>query len=134
MIPHAEWRWFGDVGHFICGQWCRFHLCTQVGDYLVSTVGRYVHPRHSAGSEQAEREWLQKHPDGEEVGFGRFYVRLRRPSGNRRSPVPTRPPSAARIRIRAQSTASPPGRPSSRGHMEMCERWAASPAPEVQPA
>lgn len=40
--PAAEWRWFGHAGHFICAQWCRFHLCTQVGDYLVTTVGEYV--------------------------------------------------------------------------------------------
>lgn len=36
------WRWFGCAGHFICSQWCRFHLCTEVGRYLVSTVGEYV--------------------------------------------------------------------------------------------
>lgn len=32
-------RWFGHAAHFICGQWCRFHLATQVGPWLVSTVG-----------------------------------------------------------------------------------------------
>ena len=32
-------KWFGSPGHFICSFDCRFHLCTQVGDYLVSTVG-----------------------------------------------------------------------------------------------
>lgn len=42
MIPTDQWRWFGNAGHFICAQWCRFHLCTQVGDYLVSTVGEHV--------------------------------------------------------------------------------------------
>lgn len=41
-IPKAEWKWFGNAGHFICAQWCRFHLCTQIGNYLVSTVGEYV--------------------------------------------------------------------------------------------
>lgn len=39
-IPASEWRWFGDAGHFICARWCQFHLCTKVGEYLVSTVGR----------------------------------------------------------------------------------------------
>lgn len=43
-IPESEWKWFGTAGHFICGQWCRFHLCTQVGNYLVSTVGQYFPP------------------------------------------------------------------------------------------
>jgi hypothetical protein len=35
-------RWFGHAGHFICAPWCRFHLCTQVGEFLISTVGEYV--------------------------------------------------------------------------------------------
>jgi len=41
MIPEAEWKWFGNAGHFVCGNWCRFHLCTLVGNRLVSTVGQY---------------------------------------------------------------------------------------------
>jgi hypothetical protein len=32
-------KWFGHAAHFICGRDCRFHLATQVGGYLVSTVG-----------------------------------------------------------------------------------------------
>lgn len=39
MIPMTEWKWFGYPGHFICAEDCRFRLCTQVGEYLVSTVG-----------------------------------------------------------------------------------------------
>ena len=71
-IPVEEWQWFGNPGHFICGQWCRFHLCTRVGSYLVSTVGEYVHPRHSAGSEQTEEEWLNKNWPGEMIGCDRY--------------------------------------------------------------
>jgi hypothetical protein len=44
MIPAREWKWFGHAGHFVCGNKCRFHLCTQVGRYLVSTVGEYLLP------------------------------------------------------------------------------------------
>lgn len=40
MIAESKWKWFGLPGHFICSQWCRFHLCTQVGQYLISTVGQ----------------------------------------------------------------------------------------------
>ena len=36
-----DWKWFRHPGHFICARWCRFHLCTQVGKWLVSTVGEY---------------------------------------------------------------------------------------------
>jgi hypothetical protein len=41
MIPVKEWKWFGNAGHFICADDCRFHLCTLIGNILVSTVGQY---------------------------------------------------------------------------------------------
>ncbi len=40
--PESEWRWFGNAGHLCVADWCRFHLCTQIGPFLVSTVGEYV--------------------------------------------------------------------------------------------
>lgn len=73
MIPESEWKWFGFAGHFICGRWCRFHLCTEVGGYLVSTVGQFVHPMHGKGNEQAEAEWLLENPNGQEIGYKRHY-------------------------------------------------------------
>lgn len=42
VIEASNWRWHGLAGHFICGDKCQFHLCTTVGDYLVSTVGAMV--------------------------------------------------------------------------------------------
>lgn len=41
MISKSDWKWFGNAGHLCVGSKCRFHLCTQVGGYLVSTVGEY---------------------------------------------------------------------------------------------
>ena len=41
-IHEFEWRWYGSPGHFICAYRCRFHLCTQVGPWLVSTVGEML--------------------------------------------------------------------------------------------
>lgn len=35
---------FGTAGHLCVSESCRFHLCTQVGNVLVSTVGDYVQP------------------------------------------------------------------------------------------
>lgn len=72
-IPESKWEWFGLSGHFCCGAWCRFHLCTKVGPWIVSTVGQYVHPRNSGSNEKIEREWLAANPNGEEIGLGRFY-------------------------------------------------------------
>lgn len=45
MIPHNEWRWFGSAGHLIVSSSCEFHLTTQVGDLLISTVGDYRQTR-----------------------------------------------------------------------------------------
>jgi hypothetical protein len=73
MIPEADWKWFGMAAHFICGSWCRFHMATQVGDFLVSTVGLYVHPMRSKGHEQTEALWLAKNPNGDEIGPDRYY-------------------------------------------------------------
>lgn len=72
-ITPDKWIWYGTPGHFVCAWWCRFHLCTKVGEYLVSTVGEYVHPRHSGGNETTEREWLKKNWPGEDIGHGRKY-------------------------------------------------------------
>lgn len=41
LWPKADWKWFGNVGHFIAGSSCQFHLCTVVGPWLVSTIGEY---------------------------------------------------------------------------------------------
>ena len=73
MIPREQWKWFGNPGHFICAQWCRFHLCTQVGRVLVSTVGEFVHPRHSRGTERDDKNWWVSNWPGEDVGCDRTY-------------------------------------------------------------
>lgn len=73
MIDPKDWKWFGKPGYHICSQWCRFHLCTQVGSYLISTVGEYVHPRHSAGKKTTEEEWMNENYPGEDIGLDRKY-------------------------------------------------------------
>ena len=72
-INEKDWIWFGTHAHFICGHWCRFHMATQVGKYLISTVGEYISPRNSGGSELAETEWWNKNWPGEDVGGGCKY-------------------------------------------------------------
>jgi len=72
-IPEKDWVWYGRPGHFICGEWCRFHMVTVVGKYLISTVGAYVPPSECGGSERTESEWLKKNYPGKEIGFGRKY-------------------------------------------------------------
>lgn len=34
-------KYYGSAAHFILGDRCRFHLATEIGRYLISTVGEY---------------------------------------------------------------------------------------------
>ena len=53
-------RWFGHAAHFICGSHCRFHLATQIGRYLISTVGELWPERGSREihAEALDATWL----------------------------------------------------------------------------
>jgi len=55
-------KWYGHAGHFICGHMCRFHLCTKVGKYLVSTVGEMWPSRSSREIHASvyDRKWLEE--------------------------------------------------------------------------
>jgi hypothetical protein len=58
----TELKWFGHAAHFICGPWCRFHLATQVGDYLISTVGEYWPEREvrEIHAEHYDADWWRE--------------------------------------------------------------------------
>lgn len=51
MIPAERWKWFGMPGHLIVGDRCVHHLCTQIGGYLISTIGEYRPEGKKAGRE-----------------------------------------------------------------------------------
>lgn len=127
QIEKADWKWYGHAGHFICGRWCRFHLLTEIGPFVVSTVGQYVHPRNSGGSELTERMWLQDNPNGEEIGYERhyetmvFFVDGHCNSKDCACGMPTN--NGHNIDFAGYSDAK-----SARdGHMAMCDKWAAQP-------
>ena len=42
-MTSSEWVWHGAAGHNSESDKCKFHLCTDIGQYRISTVGRY-HP------------------------------------------------------------------------------------------
>lgn len=50
LIPESEWKWFGNAAHFICARNCRFHIATQVGEFIVSTVGELLFDESSRES------------------------------------------------------------------------------------
>lgn len=84
-IPKSEWRWYGNAGHFICANDCRFHLCTEIGDFLVSTVGQLLLDsaiREIFASERGitlegigdarRADWMRK-AGYEDIGYGRKF-------------------------------------------------------------
>jgi hypothetical protein len=123
-VPRGEWRWFGNAGHLIVGQYCRFHLCTQVGPWRVSTVGEYVHPRHSGGSERTEAEWLKENHPGEEVGCGRKYETMVFPTDDTNCSCGCGMPNVADW-SGVDSDGYNDGATATAGHYAMCEKYAA---------
>jgi hypothetical protein len=129
-VPRKDWEWFGNAAHFCCGRWCRFHMATKVGPWLVSTVGEFVHPKDSGGSEQAEGEWLSKNWPGSDVGLGRKYETMVFKAGD-----PCRAPgcmcgipyiSGGELEMKGYNAAGD----ATRGHVAMCERWAKKQEPK----
>jgi len=124
MIPEKEWEWYGHAGHFICGQWCRFHMTTKVGDHLISTVGLYVPPHQCGGSERRENEWLQQNPNGAEIGAERFYETMVFEAG---TPCDAPDCGCGLPGVggceRDFAGYQTPGE-ARKGHMEMCRKWA----------
>ena len=57
-IPMPEWEWYGMAAHYCQADWCRYHLTTRVGDYVISTVGEMIRPE----------SW-----EKEEIGYDRFF-------------------------------------------------------------
>lgn len=53
-IPEGHWKWFGNAGHFCGGNDCRFHLCTEVSGYLVTTIGEWISERVKGDQKEFE--------------------------------------------------------------------------------
>lgn len=77
IVPPEKWEWFGHAAHFICGRWCRFHLATKVGDYLISTVGEYWPERGSREIHARihDAKWLAKNQHLKGDYFGAAYMK-----------------------------------------------------------
>lgn len=122
-ISKDKWEWFGNAGHFICGQWCRFHLCTKVGKYLISTVGEYVHPRHSGGGEMSEASWIKKNWPGEDIGCGRKYETMVFLAGERcqNKECGCKMPTIKGTELDFDGYNKPGD--AATGHYKLCEKW-----------
>lgn len=58
MIDPKDWKWCGYPAHFCAARWCRYHLTTRVGEFIISTLGDY-HPC----SEKHEQDTLGAGPE-----------------------------------------------------------------------
>lgn len=151
-VSPSEWEWFGAPGHFICSEDCRFHLCTKVGCYLVSTVGemwpdRTVRKIHAS---VYDAKWLAAnvHLKGdyfdaaymkrfgfETVGYDRLYETMvftaGKPCQSRQCGCGLPEISGSELDFEGYQTAAA----ATKGHRVMCERWAARPPKsESEPA
>jgi hypothetical protein len=125
-ISRDQWEWFGNAAHLITGRWCRFHLATKVGPWLVSTVGEYVHPRHGMGSEQKEAEWEKENWPGENIGLDRKYETMVFRAGEPCSCGCGLPRAVDwdELEICGYNDA----KAAREGHLRLCEEWAAKSA------
>lgn len=83
--PPETWQWYGNAGHFICADDCRFHLTTRVGPWMVSTVGE-MFPQESVREiyaktrgvtlvgrgDEREADYMKKF-GYEDIGYNRKY-------------------------------------------------------------
>lgn len=142
IVSRSEWEWFGHNGHLIVGSDCRFHLCTLVGPWIVSTVGEWLPdsgswhiyadrvggiPPELRGD--ARRNWFLKNVGFIEIGAGRKYETMVFPWGGERCSDPDcgcglpQPSGWSEIDSDGYNDAGS----ASRGHYAMCEKWAAKP-------
>lgn len=109
----SKWKWFGHAGHLCVGHACRFHLCTKVGKYLVSTVGEYY------GHPEAEKP--------QEIGYGRLFetmvFRAGKPCALAECGCGLPEISGSEIDFGAYNKAGD----AARGHMKMCRKYARKP-------
>lgn len=140
-VPREEWEWFGSAGHFICGRDCRFHLCTLVGPWLVSTVGELLPDSSSwdiyaesrgvtiEGRGDARRADFMRKVGWVEIGSGRTYETMVFPAGERCSDpdCDCGMPLASDWSERDAEGYNDAGS-ATRGHYALCEKWAALPA------
>jgi hypothetical protein len=133
----SEWVYMPHAAHLIVGHCCRFHIATAVGPWLVSTVGEYL-PSETVQNifaasrgisltrrgDAREHEYLEK-VGWEPIGYERTYetmvFRAVAATPDEASCCPYRQANGNELEMRGYND---PG-DAYRGHMEMCEKWAA---------
>ena len=132
MSAISEWVWMPHPGHLCVARDCRFHLCTYVGGYIVSTVGEYLPDapvreilaesrKVSLTGRGDERltDYMEKIGYGE-VGAGRKYETMVFKAGP--SAEECCPYRATNLSELYANGYNDPG-VATTGHMELCHKW-----------
>jgi len=109
MIEKDKWEWFGNAGHLIVSNRCRFHLTTKVGPWLISTVGEFVPHRDSK--------------EFDTVGLDRLYetmVFVTKGECDCGCGLPEHDHDYMELEMKGYSTP----KDANIGHLELCEKWA----------
>jgi hypothetical protein len=123
-------EWYGHAGHLCVGIYCRFHLCTIVGDFdqrfLVSTVGDYYRQR-GQGDAGWKRETIGAGPDAwyETMVFAVGTERCKEKDCGCGLPDPVSWSELASRRYATNGEAT-------RGHLELCATWADKTATDAE--
>jgi hypothetical protein len=143
MVARSEWVWMPHAGHLCVGNYCRFHLNTYVGGYVVSTVGEYLPDSISRDviadvrgiklegmGDDREYDFLKK-IGFVEVGFNRKYETMvfkAKASDNKCCPYV--PSDWGQLDMEGYNTPEE----AAVGHMELCEKWSKRSDVEAAPA
>jgi hypothetical protein len=109
-ISISKWEWYGEPAHLCVSNDCHYHLVTQVGKFVISTIGDY-HPQPSCGISKSEHTL---ECGAVEIGFDRFFETMVFLGKNGRVT------GAGELDSCGYQTPEE----AQKGHLKMCKKWA----------
>ena len=102
-VAQEDWVWMPHPAHFIGARECMFRLATEVGGFIVSTVGQW------------------RSTTGEDIGLDRLYETM----VFRSSPSPEQCGCVTQIDVTREVDFLGYNDPQEAyaGHLELCEKW-----------
>ncbi len=132
-MKKEDWTWMPHPTHFICSNYCRFVLATEVGGYIISTVGEYVPDSNlrdvlagcrgitlKGKGDERERDWIKKNGFENLSGEGQTYETMvfssLKTKNNECCPYQIVLPDVDSRRYKYAGDAY-------KGHLKLCEKW-----------
>lgn len=116
MIEHSKWKWFGNAGHLCVSERCRFHIATEIGETLVSTVGEYC-PKGLLTPDKTECETLGLSIPPTQLFYETMVFKV---AGHCACGCGLPETAGNELDSQRYETAAE----ANEGHFEMCEKWA----------